>query len=206
MGSSAVTVVDQSWGEDESVVPRDMMEQLSVYQKVHNWVASQKMFFRKEEDNNIVIEDDDMEVIDPVDLFHESILDEYLLVTEDDMERRVILRDLKDGGEGGGGYDIGSVDELMQTHDYKFIRQPKPQLHLEMNRIIEFGDPQSTDDEDTGGPIPPPRNKSTVSLLDPEDAEDQVQFLGVPRILEKYVILNREGSVVNLNSIPDLWL
>jgi len=203
MGSSAVTVVYESW-RDESGVPRDMMEEVSVYQKVHNWVASQKMFFRKEEDNNPIIEDDDLEVIDPVDLFHESILDEYLLVTEDDTERRELLRELKEGG----GYDIGCVQELMQTHDYKFIRQPKPQLHLEMDRIIEFGDPQYTDDDDSGGPIPPPptRKKSITSLPDPEDAEDLVQFLGVPRILEKYVILNREGCVVNLDSVPDLWL
>ena len=55
------------------------MEQQSVYQKVHNWVASQKMFFRKESVE--VIDDDEMEVIDPVDLFHESVLDEYLFVT-----------------------------------------------------------------------------------------------------------------------------
>ena len=34
----------------------------------------------------------------------------------------------------------------------------------------------------------------------------QVQFLGVPRLVENYVILNREGDAVQLNTIPDLWL
>ena len=50
----------------------------TVYQKVANWVMMQKKYFRNVE---VPIEDDEMEVIDPVDLFHESVLDDYQLIT-----------------------------------------------------------------------------------------------------------------------------
>ena len=92
-------------------------------------------------------------------------------IAEDDAERRMILRDL---GE-DGCYEISCVNELMRTHEYKFIRQPKPRLDLEMDRIIEFGDPQpSNDDVSGGGPIPPVKKSVPASMLDPEVAEDQV--------------------------------
>lgn len=59
--------------------PPDEYEEQSVYQKVSNWVLSQRKYFLNSEP--LPIEDDEMEVIDPVDLFHESILDEYFMIT-----------------------------------------------------------------------------------------------------------------------------
>ena len=56
----------------------DPLLQDTVYQKVANWVMMQKKYFRNVE---VPIEDDEMEVIDPVDLFHESVLDDYQLIT-----------------------------------------------------------------------------------------------------------------------------
>lgn len=55
------------------------MEEQTVYQKVSNWVVSQRKYFLNNEP--VLIEDDEMEVIDPVDLFHESILNQYSLIT-----------------------------------------------------------------------------------------------------------------------------
>ena len=80
--TSIVTLPDygsECWPSGTHDGVPDDMEQLTVYQKVANWVFTQKVFFRKDEEH--VIEDDDLEVIDPVDLFHESILDDYLLIT-----------------------------------------------------------------------------------------------------------------------------
>lgn len=190
----------RSHEETHEGVPDDI-EQLSVYQKVANWVFTQKVFFRKEEEH--VIEDDDLEVIDPVDLFHESILDDYLLVTEDDIERRSILRDLNDNR-----YDIVSVQELMQTHEYKFIREPKGDVELELEQIVEYSEPKTEEKSKKGKTRKKSRKRrvSACGSLDAEGLEENILFLGVPRLLENYVILNREGYKVNLDDIPDLWL
>ena len=59
--------------------PPDGYEEQSVYQKVSSWVLSQRKYFLNSDPHPI--EDDEMEVIDPVDLFHETILDEYFMIT-----------------------------------------------------------------------------------------------------------------------------
>jgi len=198
--------VSDCWASQtiNEIVPSDM-EVVGVYQKVQNWVSAQKMFFKRYEEGSsrAVLEDDDIEVIDPVDLFHESLLDQYLLVTEDAADRRAILRSLSMRPP-----DMGSVEELTHTNSYKFIRTPQHNSKLQMDRIIEFGDPQVTDDEDNGGPLPPLRKFSACSNHFPnaDEVENNIPFLGVPRIIENYVVLNREGGVVNTDTMTDLWL
>ena len=59
--------------------PPDGYEEQSVYQKVSSWVLSQRKYFLNSDP--LPIEDDELEVIAPVDLFHESILDEYFMIT-----------------------------------------------------------------------------------------------------------------------------
>lgn len=59
--------------------PPDHLGEHTVYQKVSNWVLNQRRYFLNTEATSF--EDDDIEVIDPVDLFHETVLDEYLLIT-----------------------------------------------------------------------------------------------------------------------------
>jgi len=230
--TSIVTLPDadsECWrsGTHEGVVPDDI-EQLSVYQKVANWVSTQKGFFRKDED--LVIEDDDLAVIDPVDLFQSSVLDEYLLIAEDDQERRAILRDLNDvrcdtdslnskslrpthddvdrrqkNLSDYHRYDIESVQELMQAHEYKFIREPKGDIELELEQIIEYGNNEMMQ-KTTKSRFRKKKISTCSAALDAEGVEEKILFLGVPRLLENYVILNREGYVVKPDQIPDLWL
>ena len=58
-------------------LPQDVEQ--SVYHKVAHWVLTQRRFFQKSDID--LVDDDDIEVIDPVDLFHESVLDQYHLLT-----------------------------------------------------------------------------------------------------------------------------
>ena len=69
--------------------PPDGYEEQSVYQKVSSWVFSQRKYFLNSDP--LPIEDDEMEVIDPVDLFYESILDEYFMITGQFLRYRVSL-------------------------------------------------------------------------------------------------------------------
>lgn len=83
-GSSIISMPDVDFGDHLAIhsykenTPDHLGEQ-SVYQKVSNWVLSQRRYFLNIEATSF--EDDDIEVIDPVDLFHETVLDEYFLVT-----------------------------------------------------------------------------------------------------------------------------
>ena len=98
-----------------------------------------------------------------------------------------------------------SVDELTHSNSYKCIRTP---VHsTTSNGIIQFGDPQITDDEDRGGSISPtPKySMSADNFPNSDETEDKIRLLGVPKIVENYVILNREVCVVNMGTMPDLW-
>lgn len=64
--------------QDENL--SDHLIEQTVYQKVSSWVLSQRRYFLNIETSTL-LEDDDIEMIDPVDLFHERILNEYFLIT-----------------------------------------------------------------------------------------------------------------------------
>lgn len=174
----------------------DSMEQQSVYQKVANWVLTQRNYFRNVEQQ---VRDDDIEVIDPVDLFHESILNDYQVITENDLERRELLRHFETHR-----YHIESIEQAMLINDYRFLRKPKGNIELELTPIIEFHTLYKNETAHRKRKRRNSSSSSTSSYI--EQGEEQIRFLGVPRLLENYVILNREGYVVTNNPDRDIWL
>jgi len=170
----------------------------TVYRKVANWVMLQRKFFRQVE---LPLEDDELEVIDPVDLFHESVLDDYQLITENESERRILLRDFD-----SHRYHIQSIEEAMQIHDYKFLRKPTPGIEMELTPLINF----HLLHKERGSKLTKNKKRrknsedSEKSIV--EQGEETLNFLGVPRLLENYVILNREGYSVKPDDETDLWL
>lgn len=184
--------------------PPDELEVQSVYQKVSSWVMSQRKYFLHSEPS-ILIEDDELEVIDPVDLFHEKILDDYCLITENDCERRTVFRELKNDH-----YEIESIEEAMKTNEYKFLRKPEGNIEIELKPLIHFhhlyreANTLKRKRKDSSSTISV--SLSSSSSCEVEREEESIAFLGVPRLLENYIILNREGGIVKPDNETDLWL
>ena len=95
-------------------------------------------------------------------------------------------------------YEIESIEEAMQTFEYKFLRQPQPAIEIELMPLITFHEMYQKANRK--------RKMSTSSSVYVEQEEEALAFLGVPRLLENYVILNREGDVVITDHETDLWL
>ena len=92
----------------------------------------------------------------------------------------------------------------MLIQGYKFLRQPPPGVEMELNRIVDFHRFNKNKFKNKNRKR---RNSgSTVSSFNNDVEDDVIDFLGVPRLLENYVILNREGYAVKLNPETDLWL
>ena len=102
--------LDAFWPKNEN---DDSDEEESVYRKVADWIFSQRHFFRRFDPEDV----DDIEIIDPVDLFHDSLLDEYLLLTRSSSEKRLLLRELHQHS-----YNLLSVHEAMQKYEHGFLR------------------------------------------------------------------------------------
>ncbi|XP_065646913.1 uncharacterized protein LOC100200328 [Hydra vulgaris] len=172
----------------------DQLEQQNMYQKVANWMHNQRKYFRHVER---VIEDDELEMIDPVDLFHESILKDYWLITETESERRILLRDFY-----SYRHHIESIEQGLITNEFKFIREPPAKKEMELVPIKDFHlfhklsrkKKKKKHDDDSS---------SLSSYI--EKTEESIDFLGVPRLLENYVVLNREGYAININEQKDIW-
>ena len=109
--------LDADWVENAEEI-----ESQSVYRKVANWVFSQRNYFAK-----IDMTEDDIEVIDPIDLFHDSLLDEFLLVTRSSSEKRVLLREFT-----RHYYNMLSVAEALRRYEYDFLRKPVENASFEM--------------------------------------------------------------------------
>ena len=118
---------------------------------------------------------------------------------ENESERRILLRDF-----GSHEHHITSIEQAMLIQDYKFLRQPPPGLEMELNRIVDFHRFNKNKFKNKNRKR---RNSgSTISSFNNDVEDDVIDFLGVPRLLENYVILNREGYPVKLNPETDLWL
>ena len=149
--------------------PKEESEDESVYRKVANWVMSQRRYLREFEKED----EDDIEVIDPVDLFHDTLLDEYMLLTETDSEKRMLLREIQIDP-----YSLESLPEAMENYDYEFLRKPNPCGEFELESVTCEDRIGSNEDEEEAI----------------EYSNDMKPFLGLTTMLENYLILDREGQ------------
>eukprot|EP00794_Sanderia_malayensis_P016082 gene16082-17705_t len=151
----------------------------SVYQKVADWVFSQRHYFHRFDPDDV----DDIEVIDPVDLFHDSLLDEYLVLVRTSSEKRVILRELP-----SHAYDFLSVHEAMEKCEFDFLRKPDAGATLELSRVgIECegaSSNQGFEESDVGQ----------------EAANDNRPFLAVTSALNNYSVYDKDGDEISLHS------
>jgi hypothetical protein len=120
---------------------------------------------------------------------------------ENDCERRNVFRELK-----STHYEIQSIEEAMQGCEYKFLRKPIGNIEIELAPLIHFHHQYKESNTKRK------RKHSIASItssscdIDIEKEEETIMFLGVPRLLENYVILNREGRAIKPDSDTDLWL
>lgn len=125
---------------------------------------------------------------------------------EDDCERRAVFRELK-----STHYEIESIEEAMVTDDYKFLRKPKGNIEMELVPLIHFHhryiDSKLKRKRNRKNSV---STKSTISTISStweiEREEETVDFLGVPRLLENYIIFNREGRAIVPDNDTNLWL
>ena len=119
-------------------------------------------------------------------------------MTENDCERRNVFRELK-----STHYEIQSIEEAMQGCEYKFLRKPVGNIEIELVPLIHFYHQykESNTKRKRKHSI-----TSSITSCDIEREEETIMFLGVPRLLENYVILNREGRAIKPDSDTDLWL
>lgn len=123
---------------------------------------------------------------------------------EDDCERRAVFRELK-----STHYEIESIEEAMETHEYKFLRKPQANIDMELVPLIHFHHRYifSKGRRDRKNSISTKSTLSTISSQwEIEREEETVDFLGVPRLLDNYVIFNREGRAIAPDIDTDLWL
>eukprot|EP00111_Clytia_hemisphaerica_P002255 TCONS_00006318-protein len=96
----------------------------------------------------------------------------------------------------------------METFDYKFLRQPKKNIEMELMPLIHFH--HQYVDTNTKRKRKRKTSSSTISTVSTnweiEREEETIDFLGVPRLLENYVIFNREGRAIIPDAETDLWL
>ena len=89
----------------------------------------------------------------------------------------------------------------MLTNDFKFIREPPMKKEMELVPIKDFhlfhklSKKKKKKHDDS--------SSSSSSYI--EKTEESIDFLGVPRLLENYVVLNREGYVVKVDEQKDIW-
>lgn len=123
----------------------------------------------------------------------------FFFVLEHDCERRAIFRELK-----LSHYEIQSIKESMQTFDYRFLRIPERSIEIELTPLITFHELHKQHLINKSKK----KRKDSSSTVSGcvENEEESIAFLGVPRLLENYVILNREGDVVRTDTDTDLWL
>ena len=99
----------------------------------------------------------------------------------------------------------------MEADDYKFLRKPKRNIEMELVPLIHFHhryiDSKMKRRRNRKNSV---STKSTISTISStweiEREEETVDFLGVPRLLTNYVILNREGRAIIPDNETDLWL
>lgn len=92
----------------------------------------------------------------------------------------------------------------MQTYDYRFLRKPEPSVEIELTPLITFHELHKN--YLLSKSRRKMKNSSSTLSGYIENEEESIAFLGVPRLLENYVILNREGDVVKTDIETDLWL
>ena len=116
------------------------------------------------------------------------------------MERRALLRDFE-----SHKYHIESIQEALQGHEYGFLRQPKKAKELELTPLIDF---YHLHKESVESKVKKKRKTSSCSTAESyiEDLEEDMAYIGVPTLLENYVILNREGKHIELTDTDHLWL
>ena len=102
----------------------------NVYRKVANWVFSQQRYLQKADQ----FDDDEMEVIDPIDLFHDSLLDDFLLLTRSSSEKRILLREFS-----SYSYNMLTVKEATRTYECYFLKKPIKEALVEMTEIAYDG-------------------------------------------------------------------
>lgn len=109
----------------------------NVYRKVANWVASQHKYFRQPESI-----EDDIEVIDPIDLFHHSLLEDFLLLTRSSSEKRILLRDFS-----SYSYNMLTVKEATRKSEFGFLRKPGRETSFEMSVVTDEREAVPLDDK-----------------------------------------------------------
>lgn len=97
----------------------------NVYRKVANWVFSQQRYFPRPDKD-----EDDIEVIDPIDLFHDSLLDDFILLTRSSSEKRILLREFA-----SHSYNMLTVREASRSFRYDFLKNPMSETVMEMSDV-----------------------------------------------------------------------
>ena len=160
---------------DGLVADKDIGEE-SVYRKVANWVFSQRRYLHRIEPT-----EDDIEVIDPIDLFHDSLLDEFLLLTRTSSEKRILLRELSEHC-----YNMQTVSEALHNCGHNFLRKPVANTAFELSNLVRG------------------EGNNDRAILEKNYDTDR-PFVSVSTVLQDYAIIDRDCEEIDVVTSSDSW-